>query len=362
MPTDSINSRIADGVLEVEYVSSLERIPAPEWRRLAERAGHVFATREWLVTWCRHYGGARRPLIGLVRRDGDLIAIIPLYVWRHRGLPVLRFVGHGQGEQLGPICAPLADPVAAAAVTHALEAVPLRRFLLLAEQVAGDQTFGELTGARPLYSQASPVLRFACDTWTDFLKERGPNFRQQVRRYPRRLSELGVVSCRLATDPALLQRDLDSLFRLHEERWGTAETPFLLAAAFHREFAAVALDQGWLRLSFLEVNGRPVSASYGFRFAGKESFYQAGRDPAFNKQHVGFILLTHAIREALEDGMAECRLLRGGAEYKIRLATSDPGVETFGLARGAAARLLLVAAAAVGGRSLGLQRRIMDRR
>jgi CelD/BcsL family acetyltransferase involved in cellulose biosynthesis len=360
MPADTTTDQRSGGVLKVEYVDSFDCVPAAEWRRLAERAGHVFATREWLVTWWRHYGRAR-PLIGLVRRGGDLVAIVPLYVWWKRGLPVLRFVGHGPGDQLGPICAKLSEPAAAAAVTDAFAALPLRRFLLLAEQVGADQGFGELTGARPLSRQACPVLRFESDSWDDFLQKRGRNFRQQVRRFARRLSDLGAVSYRPATDPALLQGDLDTLFHLHRQRWGSAETPFLLAAAFHREFASHALDHGWLRLWFLEVDGRPVAASYGFRFAGSESFYQAGRDPAFLKQHVGFVLLAHAVRQALVDGMAECCLLRGGEEYKFRFATSDPGLQTFGLARGVAAQSVLVAAAAAGGRSLGLQRRIMDR-
>jgi CelD/BcsL family acetyltransferase involved in cellulose biosynthesis len=346
--------------LEISYTRSLDRVSAGEWRGLAERAGHVFATREWLLTWWRHYGKAGRPLIGLARSDGEPAAIVPLYVWWRHGLPILRFAGHGPSDQLGPICAPLAEPAAAAAVAAAIDAIPLRRFVLLAEHVAGDQGFGALTGARPLYHESSPVLRFERATWDEFLQERGRNFRQQARRFPRKLGELGAVTYRLATDPDRLQRDMDTLFRLHRERWGGTETPFLRAAAFHREFAAQALQQGWLRLRFLEIDRRPIAALYGFRFAGAESAYQAGRDPALGNQPVGFVLLAHAVREALADGMSEYRLLRGGAAYKDRFATNDPGLETYGLPRGTAARRLLETALAARGRSLGL-RRILDR-
>jgi CelD/BcsL family acetyltransferase involved in cellulose biosynthesis len=346
--------------LEVSYTSSLDAVKPAEWRRLAERAGHVFATREWLLTWWRHYGRAHRQLVGVARANGDLIAIVPLYEWWKRGIPVVRFVGHGPSDQLGPVCAPLSESAAAAGVREAMGAVPLRRFVLLAEQVAGDQRFGELTGGRPLYREASPVLRFEHESWDEFLGERGRNFRQQVRRFPRKLSALGRVSYRLATDPERLPRDLDVLFHLHRQRWGNDATAFLLAAPFHRDFAAQALQQGWLRLWFLEIDDKPVAALYGFRFAGAESAYQSGRDPAFGQQPVGFVLLAHAVREALTDGMYEFRLLRGGAPYKERFATSDPGLETYGLPRGAPAQLMLAAARAVGGRSLGL-RRILDR-
>lgn len=346
--------------MDVSYAPSLDAVKPAEWRRLAESAGHVFATREWLLPWWRHYGKARRQLIGVVRTGGNLTAIVPLYEWWKGGIPVLRFVGHGPSDQLGPICAPPSDATAAAAVREAVCAVPLRRFVLLAENVAGEQHFGDLTGARSLYREASPVLRFEHNSWDEFLEERGRNFRQQVRRFPRKLSQLGTVSYRLATDPERLPRDLDTLFQLHRKRWGGTETDFLRAAPFHRQFAAQALEQGWLRLWFLELDGKPVAALHGFRFAGVESAYQSGRDPALGQQPVGFVLLSHAVREALTDGMGEYRFLRGGEAYKERFSTSDPGLETYGLPRGAPGQLMLAAAKAAGGRSFGL-RRILGR-
>jgi CelD/BcsL family acetyltransferase involved in cellulose biosynthesis len=346
--------------MNLSYAPSLDDLDPAEWGRLAEKAGTVFATREWLRAWWRHYGKARRQLIGVARAGGDLTAIVPLYEWWKEGVPVLRFIGHGPSDQLGPICAPLSEPAAAAGVREALGAVPLRRFVLLAEQVAGDQHFGQLMGARPLYREESPVLKFEHDSWDEFLRQRGRNFRQQVRRFPRKLSELGKVSYRLAADPERLPCDFDTLVRLHRQRWDGAASAFLLAEPFHREFATEALRRGWLRLWFLEIDGKPVAALHGFRFAGAECAYQAGRDPSFQRQPLGFVLLAHAVREALTDGMGEYRLLRGGAPYKERFATRDPGLETYGLPRGAPARLMLSAASAVGGRSLGL-RRILDR-
>jgi CelD/BcsL family acetyltransferase involved in cellulose biosynthesis len=66
------------------------------------------------------------------------------------------------------------------------------------------------------------------------------------------------------------------------------------------------------------------------------------------------------VRQALKDGMDQYRLGRGGEAYKKRFATSDSGLETYGLPRGASARFVLGAATAARGHSLGL-RRILDR-
>jgi CelD/BcsL family acetyltransferase involved in cellulose biosynthesis len=342
--------------LDTDYSDSFEKVPAADWDRLAASAGHVFASREWLATWWRHFGGSRRRLIASVREGPVLAAIVPVYEWRSRGLPVLRLIGHGVSDQLGPVCEP---QIAAPGLAAALQALPLRRFVFLAEQLPAGTGFDRINGAVPMYREQSPVITLDEGTWDEFLARRSGNFRRQVGRYSRRLESLGTVSFRVTSDPAQLGADFDVLLRLHRLRWGAAMSPFLSAAAFHREFAAIALRRGWLRLWILEVDGRPVAASYGFRFGNTESGYQSGRDPSFRESQLGFLLLNRAVREALTDGMREYRLLRGGEAYKVRLATGDPGLETIALARGAAARGALTIAMAARGRSLGL-RRMLD--
>lgn len=344
--------------MDVSYTRSLDSVDPREWRRLAERAGHVFATREWLLTWWRHFAKGGRPLVALARADGDLRVIVPMYEWWRHGVPVLRFVGHGASDRLGPICGAPSEPETAAALEDSLRALPLRRFVLVGERIAGEQRFGELTGARLLYREANPILRLSHSSWDEFLRARSRNFRDQVASFPRRLSRQGALSYRLASDPDRLETDLETLFDLHRQRWTEATSPFLLAAAFHRDFAAQAQREGWLRLWFLELDDRPVAALYGFRFAGVEAFYQAGRDPAYRS--VGFVLLCHALREAVSEGVQSFSLLRGTSMFKERFANGDAGVETFALHRGVAGRILLAAATAARGRSLGL-RRVLDR-
>ncbi len=154
---------------------------------------------------------------------------------------------------------------------------------------------------------------------------------------------------RLSEDPDLLGSDLDTLFALHSARWPEG-TAFREQEQFHREFAACALESGWLRLWFLELDARPVAAWYGFRFGGIEFHFQSGRDPGTGES-VGSVLLAHTVREALKDGVTEYRFLRGGEAYKQRFATEDPGLETIGVAGSRLGRGALVAgrlAASVG--------------
>ncbi len=325
---------------------SLERLSGidaaeDDWDSVAERADNIFATRKWLSTWWRHFGRGELRLLGCRRRDGSLAAIVPLYHSRLGPARVLRFLGHGPSDQLGPIC----DPADRAAVARALRRALRERFLgswdvLLGEQLLGEQGWSTLLGTTVARRESSPVLRARGRSFEEVLESRSKNFRQQVRRRERKLVREHQLHYRLADDPDGLQHDLTLLFELHAARWGegrsTAFSP--KRQAFHREFARLALERGWLRLWLAEVGRTPVAALYGFRFAGSELYYQSGRDPAWDRYAVGFVLLAHAMRAALEDGVREYRLLRGDEPYKRRFSDYDPGLDTLVVGRGPAVR------------------------
>ena len=320
----------------------LERLPGldaaeGDWEALAERAENIFATREWLSTWWRHFGRGELLLLGTRRPDGGLAAIIPLYRSRLGPARVLRFLGHGPSDELGPICDPADSAAVARPLQHALREGSLGGWdVLLGEQLLRAKGWSELLGGTVALQEDSPVLRARGRSFEEVLASRSRNFRQQVRRRERKLLSEHGLRYRLADDPARLDADLTALFELHAARWGengsTAFNPD--RQAFHREFARLALERGWLRLWLAEVDAAPVAALYGFRFAGSELYYQSGRDPAWDRYAVGFVLLAHAVRVALEDGASEYRLLRGGEAYKQRFADYDPGLTTLVLAHG----------------------------
>jgi CelD/BcsL family acetyltransferase involved in cellulose biosynthesis len=188
-------------------------------------------------------------------------------------------------------------------------------------------------GAKVLANEPNPVLVTHGLTWTEFVATRSRNFRDQLRRREQRLMAANNVQFRLARDSNRLLEDLDTFFGLHGARWGGASA-LVGFEEFHREFATLAFDRGWLRLWFLEIDGRPVAGWYGFRFADVEAYYQAGRDPTWDQWSVGWLLLVHTIREALADGVSEYRFLRGGEQFKYRFANEDRRLETVALSRG----------------------------
>jgi CelD/BcsL family acetyltransferase involved in cellulose biosynthesis len=302
------------------------------WTALAERAANVFSTWEWGAVWWRHYGAGKRLRLAILRDGEEDLAILPVYEERRRGIRVSRFIGHGVADQLGPIC----DPCNSAAAARGLGTMLCGGGMLVAERMPTDRgwAFGEL-GGTVLGEEISPVIDLAQERdWESYVAARSANFRQQVRRRARRLQDQLGVRFRLTEDPGQLEADFGALLSLHSARWGQGSAAFAgTREAFHREFAAIALERGWLRLWLAEAEGTPVAAWYGFRFAGADSYYQLGRDPGWDRFAVGAGILEHTIREAFVDGMHEYRMLRGDEQYKRRYATRDTVLRTVAVAR-----------------------------
>ena len=340
-----------DRATEIELVPFAEPGSRRElWGELAEHGGSVFGSWEWADVWWRHFGAAAEPAFYECRLDGRPFAILPLCLVRRGPLRMLRLLGHGPGDVLGPVCDPADAELAGAALARALAAGPRRARLLLAERLPAGGP-GAALGGRVLQREACPELTIGDRDWEAFLASCSRNLREKLRRNTRKLEREHEPAFRLCDTPERLAADFETLLRLHAARWGDGGSSFQRDAvlAFHRDFAAATLERGRLRLWTMEVDGEPAAAWYGFRFGGVESFYQSGRDPRFDRFSVGFLMLMRTIRAAFEDGMERYSFLRGDEPYKDRLADADPGLETRALGRG------LIGAATVGGAALALR-------
>jgi CelD/BcsL family acetyltransferase involved in cellulose biosynthesis len=334
--------------LVVEPIDDLESLRA-EWSALGGRTGNLFATWEWNSLWWEQLGRGRPLLVAACRDErGALVGLLPAYLASTAGpARLIRLLGHGQGDRLGPICMPADRARVAAALRGALRSRPWANALLVADQLPAEEGWNALLGARTVTREASPVLELSTSDWDEFLAGRSTSLRKQIRYQERRLAREHPVRFRLADDAQALPAALDALSALHGTRWGREGAPeFALAQGFHRAFAARALERGWLRLWLLEVDGHPVAAWHGFRFGGADWHYQSGRDPAWERYSVGAVLLAHTIRDCVEAGRSRYLFLRGDEPYKLRFATADPGLETVALGTGVLGRAALLAAEA----------------
>jgi CelD/BcsL family acetyltransferase involved in cellulose biosynthesis len=316
----------SDVRIEVEPAAT----PSVTWSRLALRSGNIFSTYEWASLWRQHFHRDRAFGAVTIRSGPEPFAILPFVGSRFGPLCMVRLAGHGLADELGPVCDPADLPLVAPHLPAAVRAFQPDADLLVGDVLSGRIHWDERVGGRVVAREASPVLRVAGRTWDEFLADHSRNFRKALRTAEGRVMKQTGAVIRRVDAPADLPQALDWLFALHRTRWGPG-TQFSRTEAFHRDFAAAALDHGWLRLLILQVEGRPVAVWYGFRFASAVSGYQSGRDPGWERYSVGRVLRARAIRAAMEEGADEFRFLRGDERHKWRFADHDDGVVTLGV-------------------------------
>ena len=325
------------------------------WRALAEAQGNAFTTPEWYAAYARHYGADAPPFVVRVRdADGTLAGLLPLCRDTKRsgaGPSVLsgrtvRFAGADVGDRFGPVAQPGREAEVARAAAGALgrEAVVLQNVDAGAERFGalGEGLRGRVSSTR-LRGGVLPYVPLTGHTWDTFLGARSRNFRQQVRRKERALVDGQGAVFRATASPDEVNRDVAEFFRLHAARWDDREGGSTITSptvhAFHTDFAAAALERGWLRMWFLEVPGdaaersstggerEAVAALYAWRIGGRYAYFQAGFDPAWAEKSVGLVLMAHTVRSAIEEGAEEYDLLLGDETYKARFATDEREVE-----------------------------------
>jgi CelD/BcsL family acetyltransferase involved in cellulose biosynthesis len=341
-----------------------------EWDELAAAATNIFGTPEFAATWWDHFGRGEPRIVACRRSDdGALAALWPLYRRWAGPLRLVRAMGHGCGDELSLVCRPEDRTGAVDALGRLIGQRRLDADLVVLDHVGVegeaavdawhhpsrrlDATGWNGVEHRVLHAEPSPVLVAGAGGWEELLASRSRNFRQQVRGRERRLQRQHEVELRLTAGSDELGPDLAQLVHLHGMRFDEAESNTFTPdrRRFHHDWAEVCRQRGWLRLWTLSADGAPVAAWYGFRFAAVESFYQSGRDPAWESASVGFVLLAATIRAALDDGMRQYRFLRGSEGYKGRFATGADSVATVAVPVTSRGRL-----------AVGVGARLLDRR
>ena len=117
--------------------------------------------------------------------------------------------------------------------------------------------------------QATCLLLDLPGTFEEYLATIGKSLRYDVRKLDKSLFKTGLaVIDEVAPDQ--IGVGMDVLFEQHKMRWRKRGLPgaFLMVKSiqFHKEWAAQASRNGWLRLSILRLEGKPIGAIYAMAF------------------------------------------------------------------------------------------------
>ncbi|MBX3120395.1 MAG: GNAT family N-acetyltransferase [Fimbriimonadaceae bacterium] len=297
----------------------------PAWRALFQDAPDAtpFQTFEWQSTWFKHYGTTKRPMIFAAFEGDDLVGLMPMVrkfgAWR-----TLRPMGCGPSDYLHPLArSGYAEEVAQTLMGafESAEGVDLVDIHQARESHPFAQVWPKNDENVRILSQAKCLVLDLPKTYEEYLQMLGKSLRQDVRKLDKTIFSEGKASIIPCTKENV-QDHLDLFFECHKLRWKQRGLPGAFIGKrtlrFHQEWGQKAVDNGWLWLSALMVEGEGIGAIYAMRTHDTCYFYQSGFDPAHKAISPGTLLVASTIRRAIEEGCGQFDFMRGDEPYKRR--------------------------------------------
>jgi CelD/BcsL family acetyltransferase involved in cellulose biosynthesis len=299
---------------------------AGEWRRLCDESGdeEVFYRPEWAQAYLQAFEPQAEVVIISAWADGRLRGIVPLV--RRRivafGLPIIKLSIPANVHSLRASLTVCRDEEGEAVLRQLWQAVKdlprwdmvdvatvveengLDRLLALA-RAEGYPTARKRT-SQTLYLPigAASIDPKAPPAW---LVETRPKFRSHLRRARKQLEERGALELKHydAADPAAL----DKFYALEASGWKGVEGTAIKCDPRTRQFydlvAQAAAHDGYLSLDFLELNGKPIAAHFGFNLRGRYFLAKAGYDEAYRRHGPGQLLVNEILNETPQRGLRE---------------------------------------------------------
>lgn len=311
-----------------------------EWDDLLAHSSRrcIFITWEWQVNWWAAYHPGDLWLLTLRNEDGQLVAIAPWFLdTRPDGRRWVRSIG----------CVDVTDYLELA-LREGYEEVALQALTAYALQHKDrydELDFCNLPESSPTLTLWPAILESAgytvtikpqevCpiiplpDTWEAYLDMLGSKQAGELRRKLRHARGLDLEWGYIGPEDDLQQAMERFLALMRASSLDKAE---FLQNPQHVDFfnrVVPALQAcGWLKLSFLRVDGKDAAAYLSFDYNNQILLYNSGLDPKISGNiGSGILLLMNIIRDAIEQGKDCFDFLRGNEEYKYRAGGQDTTV------------------------------------
>jgi CelD/BcsL family acetyltransferase involved in cellulose biosynthesis len=163
--------------------------------------------------------------------------------------------------------------------------------------------------------------------------------KSREKRALKRLTNLGAVKVIHLTEPEQIGASLESIVSAQISRFLASNRVSPLVGPERRTFLRHLSDllshSGWLKISQLEIDGRPVAWNYGFRFGGSWFWYLPTFQMEYENVSPGSCLLRLLVEEGARDASLQWLDLGLGDEpYKERFANTSRQTRYVHLSRG----------------------------
>lgn len=308
---------------------------------LAQSITHVpFLRFEYLQNWWQTRGGGEWPndarlVIITAHEDDRLLGIAPLFHSQHDGKSALLFLGSIEiSDYLDFIVQPDDLPTFIEGLLTFLNTNPdipqwktLDLYNLLDSSPSLDQLQQSVTAlgwsVTTAVTNHAPVINLPGD-WEGYLASLDKKQRHELRRKIRRLEEAEVSSkWYLVENEETLDEDIDHFLSLmaqdpEKEAFLTEEMVNAMSRTIKSAFV-----QGYLQLSFLEIDGQKAASYLNFDYDHHLWIYNSGLNRDFYSYSPGWVLLGYLLRWANENGRTNFDFMRGDEDYKYRFGAKD---------------------------------------
>jgi CelD/BcsL family acetyltransferase involved in cellulose biosynthesis len=280
----------------------------------------------WLEQWLRYRGAEIQPMI-LVLHDGETIA--PLGRARMGPLREVRMLGAPDSDYVGIVTIrPVAeawDGIAwgLADRRQSFDLVHLQSIRDCRPVVEALRRHLRGMGRERVYERCPWIA--TDQSWDELRKTRRNGLRSELRRWDRRIRELGHVQVERVSPP-LAPELIDELEEVEHGSWKWEQGQSALRPGPQREFLrAILLDpRAEASVWLMRVSSRLVA--YALVLEGEDRWYYYL--PSFRKDvpNAGALLMAHIVEAACAGGCRVVDLLRGDHGYKRTWSDSADSV------------------------------------
>jgi CelD/BcsL family acetyltransferase involved in cellulose biosynthesis len=306
--------------LDYQVIESAEGFAALaiHWQRLAAAGGvwTPYQSFPWLDQWLRCRRGRVEPFV-IVLQNGETIA--PLGRWCRGGLRGLSMLGTPDSDYVGLVTTRPLDEAwdgvagALAARRGSYDLVHLQSTRERVPIVSALRRHLYGTGLERVYEQCPWIPTEL--SWDEFRKSRANGLRSELRRWDRRIRELGEPKVEWLRPPVAAEvfAEIEAVER-GSWKWEQGDSAFRPGS--QREFLQAVLRDPradvvvWL----MRISGRLVA--YALVLVGTDRWYYYL--PSFRKDvpNAGALLLAQIVEAACGSGCTRVDLLRGDHGYK----------------------------------------------
>lgn len=340
-------------------VTVLNEIPedpdlSEAWNTLVLQMDHpeVFFTYQWALAASRGFRDHLSPLLFLMYESEQLVGVVPLAI-DPRAPRAAFFLTSSTADYCDVVSNPANRRAVVLALVEEIQKLSLSD-LILANVPSSSATLRELRGvAGPTRYYVTSRNAYNCGVIQLEGKEQRETLLQTLasksreRRALKKLTTLGAVRVIHLTEPEQIGASLESIVSAQISRFLASDRVSPLVGperrTFLRQLSDLLSHSGWLKISQLEIDGRPVAWNYGFRFGGSWFWYLPTFQMEYEHVSPGSCLLRLLVEESAKDASVKMLDLGLGDEpYKERYANDVRQTRYVRLSRGLPRHMLTV--------------------